>query len=383
MNDITFQLCGLWGDPLDGGLITDHLAGSLSIERTLNDVCTAEVAVDIYDPVGELCQKPNNGLTRIVKAFYAPTKTSHPIFTGVLLEPDWKFADSSLTLAAVDAPFRLQRAFLATPLTVTARDIGQAMVDAIGRAANRPYPLGHAGLGISIGTIEATYAIDREWDAGECVWDILEELSQLAGAPDMNFVPLDLTDGTLWRFDAYAPLSTDRSATAVFEAGTGLDNCRDMEYSPSGDPVENYYSAMGQPPDDGSLTNPIGHARHDASIVSRGIYEGWDSNDATDLDVEKAKAQEMVSAYFEPPDYITIYPNQEGTDYPSAGVPPRYDIDWFLGDVVRAVARKGTMMVDELARAQTVTIADGTEAGDMQITLEVAPNVDPSGVTVF
>lgn len=384
-NDLTFQICDLWGAPLNNGMVTEHLAGSQDLEFKVNDMSTADITIDIYHPAGSLVQKPNNGLSRLVKVFYEPTKTTHPVYAGILLEPEWHGAEATLQLSFVDVVFRLQRAHLATSYSTPpgGKDIGQIMVDVLGRAANRPYPIGAPGLGVLIGTINATYNINREWDAGECIWDILAELAQLAGAPDMRFVPLDRQDGVLWRFDALAPLGADVSATAIFEYNTGLDNCLDMVYAPSGDPVENYYSALGQPPDDGSLVGPTGHAKHQGSIDARGLYEGWDSNDATDLAVERAKAQEMVSAYNSPPDFISIVPKPEGAGYPVANVPPPWDVTYGLGDTVRAVGRKGTMSVDELARVNDIHLADDEESGDLLVSLEVAPRVDATGVTVF
>lgn len=385
-NELTFQICDLWGAPVQGGTITDHIAGSAELERGLNDMRTAAVKIDIYDAAGSLVQSPNGALTRVVKAYYNPTKATHPIFTGVLLEPHWRGEEATCELNMVDAPFRLQRAYLETQYTTPGggKDIGAVMVDIIGRAANRSsYPFGAPGLGINIGTIEATYNINRTWEAGENCWDILAELSQLAGAPDLDFAPLDRTDGVLWLFNAWAPMGDDHSTTAWFEYNTGLANCADMEYAPSGDPLLNYFTALGQVPDDSTFTAPKGRARHDASIAARGPYEGWDTNDAEDTAVEQAKANEMVSAYHYPPDFVTIIPLAEGPGYPAVGIPPRWDIDYTLADQVRAVGRKGTMAVDIAGRVMSDTLSEDDETGSVKISLEVAPNVDPTGVTVF
>jgi hypothetical protein len=382
--DLTWEICDLWGAPINDGAIIEHIAGA-TIDRALNDQAATDVTVDIYHPVGNVVAKPYGALTRIVKAYYAPTKATKPIFTGVLLEPHWIGGDETLELSAVDVVFRLQHAFLATAYSTPSggKDIGAVMWDIIGRAANRPYPVGSPGLGVIFGSVAGTYNIDREWAAGENCWDILQELSQLAGAPDMLFDPLDRTDGALWEFYALAPGGTDVSSTVLFEYNTGLSNCANMEYVPSGTPVENYYSAMGQPPDDGSLANPIGYARHDASIAARGLYEGWDSNDATDIAVERAKAGEQVAAYHEPPDFITVVPNPEGPGYPTLGIPPRYGIDYDIGYEVHAVGRKGTMKVDEGARVQTASLAENDRTGSVSITLELAPNVDGAGTATF
>ena len=387
-NELSFMLCDLWGNQLEDGMIIEHIAGSGEVERTLNGPSLAAVAIDIAHPAAYLARKANGGgaLTRMVKAFYAPTKHLGPVYTGILLEPGWSASERIVALSFTDAWFRLQRAYLATPYNTPdgGRDIGQVMWDLIARAANRAYPLIHPGLGITQGTIQATYNINRNYDAGENIGDAIMELSQLAGAPDISFKPLHRTDGKFWEFTALTPgnAAIDATATCWFECNTGLDNCI-IDHAPSGDPVANYYTAMGRVPDDETLTPPMGYARHDASIIARGIYEGWDTNDAEYVVIEQAKAQEMVSAYFEPPDYLTIVPNPEAPVYPRLGAPPRWQIDYNLGYVVRAIARMDSLQLDIGARVMSDRITEDDESGATRLELDVAPNVDPSGVTVF
>ena len=73
----------------------------------LNDGRTASVRI----PISHAAAAEVKPLTRMLRVWYRPDDNDDPDFWGVIADPDWHFQDGYVDVTAVDAGFRLNRAF--------------------------------------------------------------------------------------------------------------------------------------------------------------------------------------------------------------------------------------------------------------------------------
>lgn len=385
MSILSWVICDIWGNEL--AQVGERSEASVDIN--VGQPRTSTYKVSMYDDSAFFLTR---GLDRIIKVYHPAFM--EPLHTGILLEPDWDYDEGVVTVATIDGWLRCQKAFLHDYLDLSAgRRICEAMGDFIGRASNRPYPLGAPGLGIFIGTLQPTGLpnefINDVYEPGTNVAQTIEDLSGRLGSNDFVLVPQNRTDGLHWRFDAPTRQGIDRGGNIQFHFNTGLNNCVGFRFNPTGVDVNTDYMGVGQADssDPGAADTfsllPHRRAYSTADQLRFGIYEGWESVDTTSADVCGARAGEMVAAYHEPPPFFEVTPANESdiAKNPELTSPPRFGYDYSVGDTgIRAIARKGAGNEDHTGRVLGVTVTEEAN-GELRVTLRITPDVG-AGVTL-
>ena len=382
---------------LDGtGLARLGQYENLEVLDPLNDSRTARLLVSVYDPAVPLL-KP---LARGLKVSYGDAL----IFNGIQVSLTTDYAAGTVEIVAHDPTIKLKQHY---------HRYGDEVVD-------KAYPVDGIGLRMLIestipeepqlergvlgnhilwGVDDAyrqapkgednteppyagTPAMWRRITRGDNVWDTIRNTQQTLVGPDFRFRPVDEDHpgvqgipppGFMVEFDTYDLLQTDRTEQVLFQHGFGVDNAENVTHEPDGATVRNYMVVV-YPGGERSRTDDAHRAlAHDeASWREIGIYGGWESatqEDTADVLAEKAKA--YVKAYGSPPDFFSVTPRID-----AAGV-PQYAHDYFVGDLIRAQARKGNSEVNLLGRIMSATVQQVDAAGNTRVALECVPPIDP------
>jgi hypothetical protein len=362
----------------------------------LNDSRTARLKVSLYDPAVALL-KP---LARGLKIVYGNAL----IFNGIQVSLSFDYAAGNVEIIAHDPTIKLKQHFHRYGDIVV--DHGYP-IDGIGMRRliessipNEPQldsdiPGNHILWGHDDTYRQAPKGEDNteppftgdpsQWrriTRGDNVWDTLRNVQQTLNGPDFRFRPVDAdhpgvqgipTPGFMVEFDTYTKLETDRTEQVVFQHNFGTDNAENVVHEPDGSSTRNYmvvvYPGGERAPTD-DAHRALAH--NGASWLEIGIYQGWESSTQQDTaEILLAKAEAYVRAYAVPPNFFTVTPRIDAANV------PQYARDYFVGDLIRAQARKGYREVDLLGRILSATVRQEDSAGNTRVELECVPPIDP------
>jgi hypothetical protein len=358
----------------------------------LNDARTARLKVSLYDPAAALL-KP---LARGLKVLYGDAL----IFNGIQVSLSFDYAAGTVEIIAHDPTIKLKQGY---------HRYGDEVVD-------RGYPIDGIGMRMLIeSSIPIEPQVDRDipgshilWGQddtphqaprgqnnadgnpsmwrhitrGDNIWDSLRNVQQTLVGPDFRFRPVDADHpgvqgippaGFMVEFDTYELLQTDRTEQVVFQHGFGTDNAENVVHEPDGASCRNYMVVVFPGGERGRTDDAHRALAHnEASWHEIGIYQGWESatqQDTADVLLEKAKA--YVKAYAVPPNFFTVTPRIDSE------VVPQYARDYFVGDLIRAQARKGYSEIDLTGRILSAAVRQEDASGNTRVDLECVPNIDP------
>ena len=367
MASLRWALCDIKGNRL--AQFFDRKQGTVTIP--LNGARTASVNLSIHDEA-----VPQIVTLATTLKVYLATKL---IFFGPIVSPRFMGREQRVEISAVDPFFRLVKRFLAAQFVQSAIDQGQIMMNLITQVLPTApeLALGIPSHGIQQGTIVATKVRDKTYESGQQIASAITDLAELLDGPDFELIPQDRTDGILANFNVYSRQGSDLSASVVFEYFFGRHNCTDFVYDPAGDQVQNRNTQVGQ----NGGAPPTYTANHVEAQQQLGIYEGYQgSSEVSEPAILTARAQQLVAAYREPPDYFTVVPAIEGVDE-SFGVPPQALSDYAVGDTVGAVARVGGLKLNLTGRVTQLQLAETDDAANVRTTVTCVPTVITSGLS--
>lgn len=397
---LRFQITDLSGNVLT--TLFNNKGGEVIIPRS--DSRTAKVALSVFDPK---CVhiKP---LKRMLKVWF----NGHIVFWGVMLKPIWTSAagqnvveinahDQSIWWKknfhrygdyAVDTGYPISGAGIrvlhesAVPLPrQTARGIPGPGIDWGADTFVGWHYDGTLALVVGNGprptSLKAPAVGDGLWSIATRGQQIFETIQQACGSilgGDWELEPSDVKAGYFAKLNTYSRQGTDKSGTVVFHRGFGRNNLSSFMWEPDGDAVRNYQVEVTPGGESGRRdTTHRGYTHNEASWLEYGIYEGWDSSNSKgdSKDVLLAKAQAIVDAYSQPPDFFTITPMRESADASiTAEESYRYIDDFGVGDTIRAACKTGFMICDLYGRINKV-ILTSDQKGAVQTALECVPEV--------
>lgn len=188
--------------------------------------------------------------------------------------------------------------------------------------------------------------------------DAIVELAGTRGGPDYEVIPVANENGegsTLGRFEVYAPQGIDRPE-AVFGYGAGtVGNCTDADRQTSR--PRNRVIVYG---DEGIR----GIAEDVQSQDRYGLWTYTESmSDTVDLSLLQARADELLQP--DPARIVSFTPDASRIDASGAPLAPQPWLDYWLGDTVRAIIRKGAFVYDGTPRIDALDIElddDGFES---------------------
>lgn len=227
---------------------------------------------------------------------------------------------------------------------------------------------------------------------GDNIWERVVEVSESRYGPDFELEPRDdlgvcqTHDDTVteWPFycvlNTYEQQGTDRTGTLTFTyiEGAADNNLEDVEWEPSGDPVRNTVTSVGQ----GTETDPGERVfAHDLdSWTDIGIYVNWQNpaggNTEFTREAMRDVANDEVAAYSRPPNFFTLRVRAERP----AGFDPTHDIprvyeDYDVGDTIDVDVQKGYMVFQGTGRITKITPRQLDQAGNLKCDIEVVPSV--------
>lgn len=377
----------VWGTPLHK--VEFHQG--IEVMWPVNDSRTAKLSLSIYHPACKFVRP----LDRLVKIYYGPWI----LFHGIMLKPIWSGKQGIVEVNCHDTTLRLKHRY---------NRFGNEPVD-------KGYPMDGRGLrmlvesgvpiepqldrdvpnvGILWGT--DTYpqqgpkpvtsppaAGDGYWgraERGSNVWDTIQNLLQIQGAPEVEFEPIDAdfpAVGGVWNPGDMAQMhiapriGSDKTGQVFFQHNFGQGNADDFVYEPDGDVVRNYWVEVNPGGERNRADTKNKALSHDgASWKKYGIYGGWESAQQTyTKEGLQQRANAYVGAYAYPPDFFSVTPRSEGTNVPA------FLKTYKVGDTIRAATRKGYLNKDLQGRIIKATIKQRDTSGGAQMTLDCVPTV--------
>jgi hypothetical protein len=352
----------------------------------LNAVRTAKVTVSL-DEEGSKLAAP---LSTRLRAYL----DGHPIFNGPVGIPHRSYHEGVIEVNAADPGQQLARRYVKIPspwqtygLVLPATDQGQILVALVAHA--RPsaaeLALGIPDHGIAVGSVPATIRRDRSYEPGKQILEAMTELTQVRGGPDFELEPVRASDGTCCLLNVYALQGTDKSRDVVLAYGTEEANCREFSDDPDGFQIANRFTSIGQ--SDAGNPPPYYTAQQVDSQKLYGIWEGFEGRpDISEPPTFQEHAQESVAAYGVPPTYFDVTPavNPGQGEDEELGVPPKFgppsdpDAKYWIGDVIRARAKRGGHETDHRGRVIGATVTE--DSTGVQVDLSLSPTA-VAGVT--
>lgn len=373
----------------------DNRRSGGNVEVGLNAARRAFCPLSLEDPALAIASAVDTVLRVVLKG---PDEFSLPLFVGrVVIPEETSEADSSqLGLHAIDPMFSLERALARvvegatwSARVFTATDQSAIMWALIAGAVDH---------GVIEGSLPASIARDRTYPPGKEVGPALIEMSEVIGGPDFELEPVITTGGTLARFNTYYPnQGTDRSASVVFVHGGSPQTALAFSHTPGGEEICNRFLAIGAPLDQEGeeeappySTNPSYLAEHAASIAKYGVFERREQwTDVQETETLQAHAESVVAASAYPTPYFDFSAAPEQAEEETGeGVPPRFGIDYWLGDTIGIESYEGTADPDngdDPTHSLTGRVTDATvtelDSGQVAVKVSCAPSVSAAGVT--
>jgi hypothetical protein len=365
---------------------------NLEVRDPVNDSRTAKLLLSMYDPAVRYVMP----LQCLLKVTYGPFL----IFWGYITRPVHDFNAGTVEVNAHDPTLKLKHHYhrygdmavdYGYPIDGTGYRVLIESSVPIEPQLDRIPPI--PGNGILWGfdgstpqgpkpTTDPPADSDGIWrraERGANVWETLVNASQVVGAPDFRFRPVDeehvgvfgsVPAGFFCELDTFDTLGEDKTKTVVFDCGFGSDSAENIVWEPDGDAVRNYWVQVypgGERNRADENRKALVHSG--ASWEQYGIYEGWESSGQKDSkEVLTAKAKAWVRAYAWVPDFFTIQP---ATDRPGV---PRYGTDFLTGDIIRVRAKKGFSQIEMNGRITVTTFTQLDAVSNTKLNLEVVPD---------
>lgn len=389
MAALAWRVCDLQGRTLAS--VRDRLASSVTVP--VNDLRSGTLTLSVETPAAAAIRP----LTTLLKASYQGT----PVLTGVVQEARYPPASGTVEVNALGVEWRLACSYLDPPapqgtayvFTRTAVDQGLIIRDLVNVTAGKWAAVtGGPPFGILVqdSLIEVSRLRDRSYEPGQQVWDAIVNLTGVLGGPDVEFDPVDQTDGLLARLRVYARQGRDQTAVVRFADGWGPDNAL-IDWTSTAANVVNRSVLTGQSED--GATQPYYISGQPDSQQAAGPYERFTARPDVSLTATLTElAQAEASTYAFPVDAFTITPRLEGDGRSPRpfGVPPPADPSrllpdgYWVGDVVQAVRQvspDGGLRATLRGRVVKVTLADSDQAGNTQATVECSTEPELYAVT--
>ncbi len=368
----------------------DNRRGGTYVELGVNKGRRAFVPLSLEDPALALASAVDT-LLRITLT--GPGEFSLPLFIGRVLIPEKKHEPEAeeLGIYAADALFSLERALIRTlkgstweARTFSATDQSAIMWALIAAAE---------GHGIVEGDLTASVKRDRTYPPGKEVGQALIEISEVIAGPDFEFEPVaGKGTPTIGRFNTFYPRQgSDLTGSVIFEFGGGAETAVAFTSSPGGEEICNRLIAIGAPQDQEGESpfaiHPAYIAQHAASIAKYGPLEKRESlDDVVEGETLEAHAKASVAASAYPVPYFdfTAAPEQ-GDEEPvgSEGVPPRFGIDYWLGDTIacKAYLAGPEEAPEEFTGRVTDAKVEERDSGQLAVKGSCSPEISSAGVT--
>lgn len=376
-------------------------------ELGVNAMRRAFCPLSLEDPAFGLAEATKTLLRITLKG---PEDFALPLFIGRVLIPEQGSAleQEELGLNAVDPLFQLGRALgrkvvgstweAVTFGATDATDQSQIMWELIDAAEDH---------GIIEGSLPASVNRDRTYLPGKQTDQALIEMTEVINGPDFELEPV-AGEGTedLVRFNTFHPRQgSDKSADVVFVYGAAPSTATSFVHAPGGDGIVNRVVVVGAPlnaeeEESPFATFPAYVAEHAASIAEYGVFEELiPLEDVVEGATLQAHAEAIIAARAAPIPYFSFTAAPEQSDSEptgSDGVPPRFGIDYWIGDTIGCRAYLGATEdefgtpvdadghpVEPLNLTGRVMDAVVTELESEQIAVRVSchPEVKSEGIT--
>lgn len=383
---LQWELCDLEQNVLTR---LDNRLGGARVELGLNAGRRAFCPLSLDDPALEVAKAIATVLRVTLKG---ADDFSLPLFIGRVVIPERNSEPEKreLGLYALDPFFQLERALIRevagsvwSAKTFAGIDQSAIMWALIAAAS---------GHGVIEGDLPASVSRDRTYPPGKEVGPALIEMSEVIGGPDFELEPLaGEGTSTLAQFNTHYPRQgSDLSTDVVFVHGKAPYTAKAFSYSPGGEEIANRVLAIGAPREQEGEVPYAEHpgyvAEHVESIEENGPFEKrLQLEEVTETPTLESYAKGAVAAAAYPIPYFdfTAAPEKAGYDGVGApGVPPRFGIDYWLGDTV-GVEHYADPDGEPLELTGRVTDAVVTERASRQIEVKAtcAPEVSSTGVT--
>lgn len=358
------------------------------MELGLNGQRSAFCPLSVEDPARALAKAVETVLRVTLKG---PEDFSLPLFIGRILIPEQGQSEDEeqLGLNAIDPLAQLYKSLIRTigsgswsPRTFTATDQSLIMWQLVEQFTTH---------GVAKGDLPASVNRDRTYLPGKEVGAALVEMTEVINGPDFELQPIVAKDGNLALFNTFYPRQgSDKSADVRFVIGREPSTGTGFLYAPGGDEIVNRWVAIGAPlnaeEESPIVTFPAYVAHHLDSIAQFGIWERLvQLEDVTEVSTLKAHAEGLVAAtaypvpYF---DFTAALEQAEGQDADEDGVPPRFGIDYWIGDTIGVdYWAPGATEALGLSGRITDAVVTETESGGIEVKLTCAPEVKSAGVT--
>ncbi|MDQ3730325.1 MAG: hypothetical protein M3355_12140 [Actinomycetota bacterium] len=381
---LNWKLCDLSGNELAS--LEQRRSSQTTLRLRPYDIQPAQIVLSNED----LAASDVSPLERIVKGYLS----GRIIYTGRVLIPTFDSGqDDAIVIDCVDVMDQLQRSFVKIPSPYAIYGFSRANVDqsqimldlvAHARPTSAELTAGVKNLPVhpSLGSRPATVNRERNFEPGKEIGEAIHDLSEVFNGVDYAFTPLDRTDGYMAQLDTWSRRGVDKTASVIFEAGVGQNNVRSIKYEPDGSLATNTATVMGQTEE--GLAPPSYTSTQPDSRNLYGIFAEFTGRpDVSTSGTVESHAREIVSVLAFPPGFFELtFPTEASYGEGVFGIPPQVYFDYWLGDVVRVVAKIGAMVLDVEGRVTEITLADSAETGGrVQTSLKLAPSLVASGVT--
>ena len=339
------------------------------------------------------------------------------VFAGVVQIPDHAGNDGTVTVNAQDPSRRLDAAPLVDP-RVTYSSIDQLIEAARPTRYGFPDAPDHgvkaqpgasaaaqpefAGL---VTSVRGSLAPGRgpfpklEIARGASAWSVMIAASESVFGCEFRLRPIehepDSWDYTTLDVARRLGEELQESPAAQFHFGWGRANCADATYAPGGDRVvDAYFQELGTENTDAERDPTVEGFYSPDEIAAYGFYAAYQGSGGCTGAAGSAIAQ--VAAYRAPPEFFTVVPAIErigedgqleygyvGEDEQwvgGLGQPPRYGIDYQVGDTIRVVVKHGHFRRSLEGRITQAELRE-LPGGHVQVTLSCAPRVNIDGIT--
>ena len=381
---LDFELCDLEQNVLTR--LDGRKAGGW-IELGVNRMRRSFCPLSLDDSARELAKAISTVLRITLKG---PEDFSMPLFIGRVVIPD-KAADAQkfdLGLYALDPLFHLEKKLIRSaagstwnPKTFAGKDQALIMWELLAAFEDH---------GVAKGSIPTSINRDRTYAPGKEVGEALIEMAEVIGGPDFELEPVIASDGTLCNFNTFYPhQGEDKSDEVVFVFRGAGEDAVSFHEAPGGEEIANRVLVVGAPNNSEGESSPIAThpahlAEHLGSIEDHeGEFERREQlDDVKEGATLKAHAEGLLAQTAYPTPYFdfTVAPEQYEEET-GEGVPPRFGVDYWLGDTIKVEAFLGGDEPEELiGRVIDAKVAE-RESGQIAVELTCAPEVSTTGIT--
>jgi hypothetical protein len=363
------------------------------VELGLNAARRAFVPLSLEDPALALAKAVE---TVLRVTLHGPDDFSKVLFVGRVVIPEQTQTEEEeqLGINAIDPFFQLEKTVVRNESSVpgswgwvsfAADDQSQIMWALVSEWS------GGSTHGVVLGTLTPSVSRDRTYVPGKEVGAALIEMTEVINGPDFELEPVVASDGTLCRFNTFFPhQGSDLSDTVRFTIGAAPATASGFVYAPGGEGIVNRVVVIGAPLNSESeeaspiATFPAYVAEDADSIAEYGVWEQVvQLEDVTQVATMQAHAEAMVAAAALPIPYFDFTASTEQVDDEEGeGIPPRFGIDYWIGDTVGAdFWAPGAAEPLEVAGRITDATVKELESGAVQVKSSCSPSVKAEGVT--